>query len=74
MRPRYDQCVAIDGKIGTWRDDMHTIGGKDHAILGFDNRQCDIGTQQIDQQAWMVRVQVLHKNKCEPAVNRHYCQ
>ncbi len=74
-RPRFQQVqfAVQEGHIPVWRNDIGAVGLHLHPVLHLENLHPGVLSDQIDQDAFVVGVQMLHQHKGHPGfrVRRH---
>lgn len=68
LRLRYAQQAAVDRKIGAGGNDVEVIGLNRHAVGRLLYRHRRMVGEQIDHQAFMRRIEVLHQDEGHAAI------
>ncbi len=70
-RPLDVENAAADRQRRVGGDDIDVVGGHNGAILGRNDRNTAVRGQEFDEQARVVRVEVLNQDAGDAAVGRH---
>jgi hypothetical protein len=70
-RCRHAKSPALDRHHGVRRDDEDMVRGERHAVLGLHHRHLGVIARELDQQALVMRVEMLDQDERHAALRRH---
>jgi hypothetical protein len=70
-RCRHAKGGGLDRQYGVGRDDENMVGGDRHAVGGLHHRHLGVIAQDLDQQALMMRIEMLDQDERHAALRRH---
>ena len=73
-RRDHSEDAILDGQRGIGWDDENAVLAYGNAVRGLQDRDGGTGTEQLDQQALVMGIEVLHQNEGHPAIGRRIGQ